>query len=184
MLERADVAALPPDDPPFHVVGGELDDADRRLGRVARRDPLQGVRDEGSCPPLRIRACLLLELAHRAGELVANQVLRALEELLASLAEREPTDALELPQRLVIAGLELLLQLLRVDLAICDPLLPPAQLLALGVELGLALVDALLDLGHLDAARLDLGLDLGPKGDGELAALDLGFAPGRLGLTV
>ena len=184
MLERADVAALPADDPPLHVVGRELDDADRRLGRVARRDPLQGIGDEGPRPTLGVGARLLLELAHGTGELVADQVLRPLEELLARLAEREPADALELPEHLVVARLELLLQLLRVDLAIRDPLLPPVELLALGVELGLALVDALLDLRHLEAARLDLGLDLGPQGNGELAALDLCLTPGRLGLAV
>jgi hypothetical protein len=40
MLERPDVAALPPDDPAFHVVGGQLDDGDGRLGGVACGDPL------------------------------------------------------------------------------------------------------------------------------------------------
>ena len=114
MLERADVATLAADDPPLHVVGGELDDADGRLGRVARRDALEGIGDERPRPPLRVGARLLLELAHGARELVADQVLRALEELLARLAEREPADALELAEHRVVAGLELLLELLRV----------------------------------------------------------------------
>ena len=58
------------------------------------------------------------------------------------------------------------------------------ELLALRVELGLALVDTLLDLRHLQAAVLDLGLDLGAESDRLLARLDLGLAPGRLGFTL
>ena len=48
VLERPDVAALPPDDPALHVVGGELDDGHRGLGGVARRNALQRVGDEVS----------------------------------------------------------------------------------------------------------------------------------------
>ena len=37
LLEGADVAALAADDPPLHVVGGDVDGADGGLGGVARR---------------------------------------------------------------------------------------------------------------------------------------------------
>ena len=184
VLERADVATLPADDPPLHVVGGELDDADRRLGRVARGDALQGVGDERPRAALGVGAGLLLELPHGARELVPDQVLGALEELLARLAERQPADALELAEHLVVAGLELLLELLRVRLAVGDPLLAARELLALRVELRLALVHALLDLRHLQAAVLDLRLDLGAERDRLLACLDLRLAPRRLGLAL
>ena len=40
VFERADVATLAADDAPLHVVGGELDDGDGRLGRVTGRDAL------------------------------------------------------------------------------------------------------------------------------------------------
>ena len=85
VLERPDVATLPADDPPLHVVRGELDDADRRLRRVARGDALEGVGDERPRAALRVGAGLLLELPHGARELVPDQVLRALEELSSRL---------------------------------------------------------------------------------------------------
>src|SRR5690606_5589239 len=37
LLDRADVAALAPDDAPLHVVGGDRDSPDRALGGVLRR---------------------------------------------------------------------------------------------------------------------------------------------------
>ena len=151
---------FPADDAALHVVGGQLDDADGRLGRVACGDALQRVGDEGPRAPLRVGSGLLLELAHGARELVPDQVLRSLEELLARLAERQPADALELAEHLVVPRLELLLELLRVRLPVGDSLFAPRELLGLRIELGLALVDALLDLRHLHAAGLDLALDL------------------------
>ena len=54
VLERADVAALAADDPALHVVGGELDERDRRLGGVARGDALERVGDEVARAALRL----------------------------------------------------------------------------------------------------------------------------------
>src|SRR5436190_1508551 len=71
VLERADVAALPPDDPALHVVGGKLDDRHRRFGGVAGRDTLQRVGDEvpGTSPRLDLRLLLELTLAEDVGPL-------------------------------------------------------------------------------------------------------------------
>ena len=66
VLERADVPPLPTDDPPLHVIAGELDERDRGLRRVARRHPLQRVGDEVPGTPLRLGAGLFLDLAHPA----------------------------------------------------------------------------------------------------------------------
>ena len=44
--------------------------------------------------------------------------------------------------------------------------------------------DALLDLRDLDAAVLDLALDLAAERDGLLARLDLRLAPDRLGVAL
>ena len=107
-----------------------------------------------------------------------------LEQLLAGLAEGEASDPLELPQDLVVPGLELLLELLRVRLAVGDTLLAPVELAPLCVELRLALVDALLDLRHLHAAVLNLALDLGAQEHGLLAGFDLRLAAGGLGLAL
>src|SRR5262249_47496520 len=81
------------------------------------------------------------------------------------------------------ARLELLLQLHGVRLAVDDTLLAALELLALRVDLGLALVYALFDLRHLEAAVLDLGLDLRPERHSLLTRLDLCLAPGRLRLA-
>ena len=67
----------------------------RELGTYA----LEGVGDEGASLALRVRAGLLLELAHGTGELVPDLVLRALEQLLAGLRERHPADPLQLALR-------------------------------------------------------------------------------------
>ncbi len=69
-------------------------------------------------------------------------------------------------------------------LAVGDPLLATCQLLLLRLDLRVALVHPLLDLRHLQAAVLDLGLDLGPQCHGLLPRLDLGLAPERLGLAL
>ena len=103
--------------------------------------------------------------------------------LRASPSVSPPTRSSSRSMR-VVAGLQILLELPRVRLAVGDPLLAARQLLALRVELGLALVDTFLDLRHLQPAVLDLGLDLGAESDRLLARLDLGLAAGRLGLTV
>ena len=103
VLERADVAAFPPDDPPLQVVRGELDDGDRRLGGVARGDALESVRHEGASTAPGIRAGLLLHLPDVSRQLVAHEVLRALEQLLLRLVNGHAGDPLELGQRLVLA---------------------------------------------------------------------------------
>ena len=81
VLERTDVAALATDDAPLHVVGRQLDERDGRLGRVARGDPLERVRDEVARPLLRVRLRLLLDLAHHPRHLVTHELLAATEEL-------------------------------------------------------------------------------------------------------
>jgi hypothetical protein len=46
VLQRADVAPLAPDDPPLHVVAGQLHDRDRRLRGVAGGEALHGDRED------------------------------------------------------------------------------------------------------------------------------------------
>ena len=71
----ADVAPLTADDAALHVVGGQLDERDGRLGGRARGDPLQRVGDEVARAPLRLGRRLLLHLPDAAGELVADLLL-------------------------------------------------------------------------------------------------------------
>jgi hypothetical protein len=175
VLEGADVAALPADDPALHVVGRELDDRDRRLGGVARGDPLEGVGDEVPCAALGVGVRLLLELSHHAAEVVADELLRALEHLRLRLLHGQPGDALQLLELVVLGRLGLLLELLQVRLPVQDPLLAPLDLGELAVDLLLLGDHPLLDLG------LQLLLDVGAELERLLARLDLGLTADRVG---
>ena len=66
VLEGADVAALAADDAALHVVGRQLDDRDRRLGRVAGGQPLHDDREDVAHAPVGVALGLLLDLAHAA----------------------------------------------------------------------------------------------------------------------
>ena len=111
VLERTDVATFPADDAALHVVGGELDHGDGGLGRVARRDALEGVGDEvaGAAPGVGLG--LLLQLPHHAREVVADELLGALEHIALRLLHGEAGDALELAELIVPRRLLLLLEL-------------------------------------------------------------------------
>ena len=184
VLERADVPALAADDAALEVVRSELDDRHRRLGRVARGDALERVGDERAGAPPRVGSCLLLHLPHLAGELVADEVLRAFEQLLARLVDGQARDLLERGEGLPLRVAELVLERLDVHLAIAEPLLPPLELGQPGVGLELLLEHALLDLGDLDAAVLHLALDLAAQRDGLLARIDLRLAANGLGFAL
>ena len=96
VLERADVASLAADDPPLHVVGRELDQRRRRLRCVARGNALERVGDEVPGASLRLGLRLLVELAHPACEVVADELLGLLEEARLRLVHGHAGDALEL----------------------------------------------------------------------------------------
>ena len=70
------------------------------------------------------------------------------------------------------------------DFAVAQPLLAPLELEQPRIDVELLLEDALLDLRDLDAAVLDLALDLAAERDGLLARLDLRLAPDRLGVPL
>ena len=90
VLERPDVPALAADDPPLQVVRGKLDHGHGRLGRMACRDTLQRVRHERACSATCVRPRFLLHLTDFAGKLVADEVLRPLDQLLTGLVHCEP----------------------------------------------------------------------------------------------
>ena len=121
--------------------------------------------DERASAPPRLRPGLLLELPDVPGELVADEILRPLQELLLRLVHGQSRHPLERPESLVLGLLELLLERLDVHLAVTEPLLAPLELQQLRIRLGLLLEDALLDLHDLQAPALHLGFDLAPKLD-------------------
>ena len=108
VLQRADVAALAADDPPLHVVGGQLHDRDRRLGRVAGGEPLHAHREDVAHAALGVALGLLLDLADAPRGVVAGLLLDLLEQQLLGLGRRQPGDplelALELPGALTSVG--------------------------------------------------------------------------------
>src|ERR1700751_1598587 len=95
VLESSDVAALPADDAALHVVGRELDDGDGCLRRMAGGDALERVGDEIPRAALRLCARLFLEHADATREVVARELLPALQQLRLRLLLRHPGDALE-----------------------------------------------------------------------------------------
>jgi hypothetical protein len=84
----------------------------------------------------------------------------------------------------LLRGLQLVLQLSEVRLAIRRALLPPLELVELRLHVGLEPDDALLHLGDLEPAILHLALDLATQAYRFLAHLDLCLAPPRLHLAL
>ena len=184
MFERADVAALTPDDPPLHVVRRELDERDSRLRGRARRDPLQRVGDQVPRPALRLGLSFLLHLAHAARELVTHLLLRIRQDPLPRLPHRHARDPFELQPLAVPELLHLILQLAQVNLAVGHTLFTPGQLGELPVDVVLLRDDALLDLHHRVATLAELRLELGTQLHRLLARLDPRFPARRVGLSL
>src|SRR5438552_8034262 len=151
VLEGPDVAAFAADDPPFHVVGRELDERNGGLGSVVRRDALESVRDEVAGAPLRLGLRLFLHLTNAACKLVPDQLLRAAEEVCLRLVRCHARDPFELFELGVLRLLQDILKLLRVRFAIGDSLLAPGQLRQLAVDLVFLREHPLLDLDDLGA---------------------------------
>ena len=184
VLERADVAALAADDPTLHVVGGERDDRDRRLGGVARRDALQCVGDEVARAPPRLAARLLLELARRAARARAGSGPRSAR--ADGALPRRPSGPAIRSSSFTAPSFALFSSSWSCRTCTSRSFSPcsrRATSSALLPELHFSGLRALLDLGDRGAPVGDLLLDLGPKPDRLLAGLDLRFAPDRLRLA-
>src|SRR5215210_2942067 len=184
MFQRADVPALPADDPALHVVARQLDERNGRFRSVARGDALERVRDEVPRAPLRLGARLFVELPDAAGEVVADQLLRALKEVGLRVGLRHARNPLQLAVLKLLRLLQLLVQLLRGDLAVVHALLAAPELRQLAVEVLLERRDPLLRAGDLDAPCPDLFLDLRPERELALARFDLRLTPDRLRLAL
>ena len=65
-LEGPDVAPLAADDPPLHLVVGEVHHRDRALHHVLGRDPLDGEGDHAARPVVGLLVRLLLDAADRS----------------------------------------------------------------------------------------------------------------------
>ena len=157
VLEGADVAALTADDAALHVVGGQLDDGDRRLGRVARGHALHHDAQDVADAAVGVALGLLLDLAHLAGALVADLVLQLAQQDLLRLRGAQAGDALELAH-VALAHVDDL------GLARLDGRLAGGERRALLVERCLLRQQALLEPHHLGASLLEVGVCAG-RGD-------------------
>src|SRR5581483_10206262 len=113
-------------------------------------------------------------------EVVADELLAALEQVRLRLLLRHPRDALE---GLLLRGLRVLqvvLELAEMRLPVREPLVLPVELDELPLDLLLLREQTLLDLQHRFAAVGELPVDLGAHLHSHLARLDLRFATERL----
>src|SRR3954447_1158958 len=161
ILEGADVAALPADDAALHVIGGQVDNRHRRLGRVARRHALHAHGEDVADTALGVALGLLLDLADDAGRVVARALLDLGQQDLLGLGDAEAGDALELAQVLLLALVEQLALAVELARAVVERALALLELGHLGLERALAREQALLGAAELGAALAQLGLGVG-----------------------
>src|SRR5205085_5266422 len=104
VLQRADVAPLPTDDAPLHVIGGEMDDRYCVFGCMAGGESLHANRENVAHPPLGLPLRLLLDLAKAARGVVLGVLLDLLHQHLLGARGGQPRGllqrALELVSRL------------------------------------------------------------------------------------
>src|SRR4051812_26146273 len=149
---------------------------------MARGHALQRIGDEVARASLRLRARLFLELAHPPGELVAHEILGALEQRELRLVDGHAGDALEFGDLLVTRQLLLLLELAQMGLPVGEPLLSSGELGQLSLDLLLLREDAFLDLDDPGPVVGNLLVDLRAEAYRLLAGADLGLAAKRLRL--
>ncbi len=152
VLEGADVAALAADDAALHVVGRQLDDRDRRLGRVAGGEALHDDREDVAHAPVGLALGLLLDLAHHPRAVVADLVGQLLEQQLLGLRRAHAGDPLELADVAVADVVDLLLAGAQALLALGEAVEARVERLLLGEQL-------LLEADDLGAALLEIALD-------------------------
>ena len=151
---------------------------------MTRRDPLERVAHERPGAPLRLRLRLLLGHADHAREIVADELLGALEHLALRIGHGEAPDALELRELRVVGGRQLRLELAHARLARGELLLLRLELAEPPDDVLLLRRRALLGLDHLGAAIRQLRLHVGPRAQRLLAHLDLRLAADRFGAAL
>ena len=162
LLQGADVASLAADDPPLHVVRGERDDGDGRLGDVVGGDPLDGRRQHLAGAALGLLVQFEVDLVQAADGHRPRLRLHLAHQLVARLVGGQAGDPLQLGE-VAAAGL------VEVDL-LAGPVLRPR--LAPGGQL---LLPGVAGPGQLEVPRVAGAADfLLPLADGLLAAVEAG----------
>ena len=139
LLERADVAAVPADDPALHLVVGQLDQARGALAGGLACEPLHRDGEDVARPPLGLGVRLLLDLLQPQAGLVLGLLLDLGNQQLLRLRGRQPREPLELAALDALGLLQLLGRVIEVALAVVERLHSPLEVGALdGQRLGLA----------------------------------------------
>jgi hypothetical protein len=107
LLERADVPPLAADDAALHLVGGQRDDGDGRLGGVVGGDALDGEGDDLLRLALGVAAGLLLDLADPLRGGGARLLLELVHQLPLGLVGAEAGERLEPLLHLAVAAVEI-----------------------------------------------------------------------------
>ena len=177
-LDRADIAALAPDDAALHVVVRQLDHRDDAVHEIRGRQPLNRFRHDapGAAAGLELR--LLLDAAHDIRRLLPRLRLDLAQQLAAGFPRRGSGDPLQPGPALQEQGLGLLLgrrdallPLAGPTLAIIEIMLLLPQELELARDVALLLLEPFLEPLHLVALGARLVFEA-RRGD---AALLLGF---------
>ena len=183
VLERADVAALAADDAALHLVRGQRHARHRRRGGVRGRRALDADRDDVAHAPVGLVARLVLDRADAAGDVVARLLLDAREQRLAGLRLRHRGDALELALLRLHELRRARLALGQRRVALGDAALARGDVGRELVELRRARAEPLLGARDLEAAALELLLDLAAGREHVLLGGDLRLLAHRVRLA-
>ena len=159
-LERADIAALAADDAALHLIVGQRNDRDGRLGNVVSRAALDGGGDDLAGSLLALVLEPLVDLADLDGSVMLRFGLDRVDEHFACFVARHARDLFELFYLLVLDALELVLLLLYGFQMTAQLFVLAVEGVALLVERFLALNETALELLRLVAALLQLAVCL------------------------
>ena len=189
-LERADVAAFAADDPPFHVVGGYVDRAGRRLGGMPGGVALDRGREDFAGLLLACRFNHLIVLQNQAAEFVAQFFSKSRQKQVAGVFAAERRDALE--------GFELLgQQVVELTISFPENVFADAEVLPFDVEFAFAtdqgfeflvkLIGAFVEASFLFAERfaglVDFEVEFVSAAESFLLGVEFGLSEDGIGLS-
>ena len=183
LLERADVAALAPDDAALEVIRRDMDGAHRVLGGVVGRHALDGQAQDGAGLLVGLGLRAGLGVADDGGGLVHDLVLESVEQLGFRLLRRHAGHALQAAVDLPGSFLEVALATVELALLGRYLMLAGVERLHAAIERLLALRHAVLRGAHLAHALLVLGLGLLLQLQDLVLCFDDGLATQCFGLS-
>ena len=172
LLERADVAALAPDDPALHLVVREVDDGDRVLGGVVRGDALHRGQDDVAGLLGGLLAGASLDRSGELDRVVLGLLADGLEQDALRVLGGHAAHLLEGDDALLVELLELVAALVQLDLLLEQLPIPLLEHVRALVQLLVALVQPALEVGELGAPLAGVVLGLALEADLLLLGLE------------